>query len=355
MLPHPALLPLPEANAKAPASYSGPTSFRWAIRGRLGGMRRPGLTNCFDTDLDALARLGVTHVVSLTKEWEPPAEAFALHGLSCVYMPIPDMKAPALRHAVETCATLAEALDRGGAIVFHCRGGRGRTGTMIAAMLLWYQPDFEAAVAHVRSAEPAWIESDAQMDFLRQFARIRRTMLGLPKQGVLVPPRDKYPTHPVLGSHDTTPHPPTLRNTGENMSLDVPNTLDQALKVAMTGIPECLASGYVDIDSGMLLGIQTIDSHPQEVLDLLAAATADLFQGSSVTQIENIFKASRGTDTEDHYFNEILVFSENLIHMFIRTKKYPEHVIVFVCQKSANPGMVMTKARMSLEAVTSTI
>jgi hypothetical protein len=132
---------------------------------------------------------------------------------------------------------------------------------------------------------------------------------------------------------------------GNDMSLDM------ALQKAMSGTPECLASGHVDMESGMLLDDQTLDSHPQEVLDMLAAATADHFQGSSVVAIEDIFKQARGSKAENHYFNEILVFSENLIHGFMRTKKHNGHVVSFICLKSANPGMVLTKARMSLDAV----
>ncbi len=129
-------------------------------------------------------------------------------------------------------------------------------------------------------------------------------------------------------------------------------SLDKALQTAMTGVPECLASGYVDMDSGMVLSVQTVDSHPQEVIDTLAAATADLFQGASVTYIENIFKKFRGTEGDDsHYFQEMFIFSENLLHTFIRTKKYPSHVICFVCRKNANPGMVLTKSRMSVDAI----
>lgn len=129
-------------------------------------------------------------------------------------------------------------------------------------------------------------------------------------------------------------------------------SLDKALQTAMAGVPECLASGYVDMDSGMVLSVQTVDSHPQEVIDTLAAATADLFQGASVTYIENIFKKFRGTENDDsHYFQEMFIFSENLLHTFIRTKKYPSHVICFVCRKNANPGMVLTKSRMSVDAI----
>jgi hypothetical protein len=133
-------------------------------------------------------------------------------------------------------------------------------------------------------------------------------------------------------------------------------SLDSALQATMATVPECVASGYVDMDTGMLLGIQTVDSHPQEVLDTLAAATADLFQGSSVTQIETLFKKVRGSEKDDsHYFQEVLVFSENLLHVFMRTKKYPGHVVAFVCRRSANPGMVLTKARMGLESVAAAV
>ena len=54
-------------------------------------------------------------------------------------------------------------------------------------------------------------------------------------------------------------------------------SLDAKLASVSTTVPECVAAGYVDISSGMLLAVKTVDSHPQEVFELLAAATADLF------------------------------------------------------------------------------
>ena len=128
--------------------------------------------------------------------------------------------------------------------------------------------------------------------------------------------------------------------------------LDNALQQAISNIPECVAGGYVDLTSGMLLGIKTVDSHPQEVLELLAAATTDLFQGSNVVTIENIFKKSRGLPMDDfHYFQEMIVNSDNLIHVFIRGKSNQDHVATFVCRKSANLGMVLTKARSAMPQV----
>lgn len=133
-------------------------------------------------------------------------------------------------------------------------------------------------------------------------------------------------------------------------------SLDKAVADAMKTIPECLAGGYVDMSSGLLLSIKTVDSHPQEVLDMVAAATSDMFDGPTVRQIETSFNKSRGMDADHHhYFQEFLVFSENLIHVFMRSKKYPSHAVVFCCGKSANVGMVLAKSRMAMEPITAAV
>lgn len=126
-------------------------------------------------------------------------------------------------------------------------------------------------------------------------------------------------------------------------------SLEIQLNESVKNVPECLAAGYVDVGTGMLLAVKTVDSHPSEVLDLLAAATADLFQGPNVVAIEDIFKKARGTDDENaHYFKDIIVMSENLVHVFLRGKTYADHIVTFVCRKSVNLGMALTKARMEV-------
>jgi hypothetical protein len=126
-------------------------------------------------------------------------------------------------------------------------------------------------------------------------------------------------------------------------------SLDTTLAEIAQSVPECVAAGFVDIKTGMLLGIRTVDSHPQEVIDLVAAATGDLFQGTNVTAIESMFKKVRGVpDDGHHYFQEVIVISDNLIHVFQRCKRNEDLVLVTVCRISANLGMVLTKARMGL-------
>lgn len=129
-------------------------------------------------------------------------------------------------------------------------------------------------------------------------------------------------------------------------------SLDETFQNAIDSVPECVASGCVDMSTGMLLGAQTDGNHSQARLDVVSAATADLFRGIGVSEIETMFrKANNSAPSKSDYYQEIIVFSEELVHVFLRTQNYPEHVVVFVCRNSANPGIVLAKTRMVLDSV----
>ena len=133
------------------------------------------------------------------------------------------------------------------------------------------------------------------------------------------------------------------------------SALDAAVAQSIGTIPECMAAGYIDVGSGFLLSIKTVNSHPREVIDLVAAATSDLFQGANVSTVEAIWKRSRGVDSTRHYFQEFIVNSDNAIHVFIRGKKYQDYVGVFVCRNTANIGMVLAKSRMAMPTIESAV
>lgn len=121
--------------------------------------------------------------------------------------------------------------------------------------------------------------------------------------------------------------------------------LNDALNATLKNVPKAVATGIVDMGSGMMLDMKTTASHPQEVFDFLAAATKDMFEGENVVTIEEIFKKARGTKSKDHYFQEIVVYSTNLLHYFTRLPGKESIVYVVVCAADANVGLVMVKAR----------
>jgi len=120
---------------------------------------------------------------------------------------------------------------------------------------------------------------------------------------------------------------------------------DSMCKALLNDVPKALAAGLVDMETGMLLAVKTTDSHPQEVMDMLAAATKELFEGDMSMMVDKTFKKSRGDSNTDPYFKEIIVNSKNLIHMFIRIPAMPNVVATVVCRIDANLGLVVTKGR----------
>jgi hypothetical protein len=132
-----------------------------------------------------------------------------------------------------------------------------------------------------------------------------------------------------------------LKTNGKGFSDQVTSLV----KTLRADAPDCVAAGIVDMATGMLLAFETVDIHPAEVLDLLAGATLDLFQGRNVVMIEDVFKERRGVVSDDHYFQEILVNSDNLTHLFIRVNTLEDIVAVAVCRRSVNVGMLFAQAR----------
>jgi hypothetical protein len=95
----------------------------------------------------------------------------------------------------------------------------------------------------------------------------------------------------------------------------------------------------------MLLDVDTVGNHPREILDVVAAATAHLFEGRNVMQIEGLWKQYRGHTEGGHYFKEILVNSDHLVHLFMRSTSDPDIAAAVICTREVSVGMLFAQAR----------
>lgn len=162
--------PLPEQARKYVRQAAGPRGFMWLKKGMLAGTPRPGIVAELEDDLEALKRVGVTVLVSLTMT---PVDSVALagYGIAHIESPIVDMQAPTVDQAFDLVEQMTECMNAGDIVAVHCRAGLGRTGTMLAAQLIYEGYDALDALETVRRVEPKWVQSEEQVAFLVEFAR----------------------------------------------------------------------------------------------------------------------------------------------------------------------------------------
>ena len=102
----------------------------WIEPGRLLAGPYPGAA----AEVDALRELGVASFVDLTEEGE--LEPYSVpDGMRHVRMPIEDFGCASEEQMSATLDVIDEALGLG-AVFVHCRGGCGRTGTVVACWLV---------------------------------------------------------------------------------------------------------------------------------------------------------------------------------------------------------------------------
>lgn len=144
----------------------GPQNFCWMILGELAGCPRPGIVEPMSRDFDRIARTGTHVVVTLTENaLEIPDEDLNRFHEVC-HFPIVDMEAPHLETAIAVCRAMEDHVKAGRAVVYHCRAGLGRTGTMLVMHLIGRGMQPDDALTWARTMNAYWVQSVAQEQFL---------------------------------------------------------------------------------------------------------------------------------------------------------------------------------------------
>lgn len=149
-----------------------------------------------DADLDVICDAGVKIVVSLVNEAEMAqfkvpglGEGVIQRGMEWLHLPFPDGSAPDeawLAHWRSVSLKLHQALDAGGHVVVHCRGGIERAPTVAALLLIERGDGVEEALDRLRKvredakplpAQRKVLEAHAKLPN-REAALIRASLMG---------------------------------------------------------------------------------------------------------------------------------------------------------------------------------
>lgn len=144
-----------------------PPSYRWVIPGRLAGSGQPGLLAPAEEDFAFLAAEGIRTVFTLTER--PLSEPMRDPRFLWEHFPIDDMRHPTPRAAEGFCTRVADAM-RQGAVLVHCKAGLGRTGTMLACVLVSLGKEPQEAIREVRRVNPGYLQTPGQERFIAHFA-----------------------------------------------------------------------------------------------------------------------------------------------------------------------------------------
>jgi atypical dual specificity phosphatase len=145
-----------------------PKDFSWLEQGKVAGSARPES----EEELEGVKKHGVKAIVSLTGT---PINPEVVSRLGFDYLHAHISGAPTIDLLDEIVRFIELKNAESKPVLVHCGEGIGRTGTVLAAYLVYHGLGAEDAIKRVRELRPGSIQNLEQENAVREFERrIRR-------------------------------------------------------------------------------------------------------------------------------------------------------------------------------------
>ena len=149
-----------------------PTRFGWVVEGLVAGM---GWPHDLRKSIAFLKAQGIT-VLATLNERSLNRAVLRREGIEYHHFPIPDFHAPSPEEVARFVEVVEDAERRGLRVAVHCTAGMGRTGTMLACVLVKRGMSADEAIRAVRQLRPGSIETLEQEEAVRLYEeRLRRS------------------------------------------------------------------------------------------------------------------------------------------------------------------------------------
>jgi atypical dual specificity phosphatase len=154
------------------------TNFKWVIEDKLAGSGVPTSLR----EIKWLAKEhGIRSIVTI-KEKPLPSEWFKSSGIGegkidYFHLSIEDYGAPSLEELDHVVNYISRQIDNGKPVMVHCSGGKGRTGTILAAYLIKKRNVLNAyqAINKLRKIRGESIQSKEQENILFDYEKYLRS------------------------------------------------------------------------------------------------------------------------------------------------------------------------------------
>lgn len=158
--------------------------FSWIIKGKLAGSSMPLSVE----DIEFVKNENISAIVCLVEEDEIEIQdnehntgmkayinILKEKQIELLHSPIKDFNAPTIDQTEFILNWIKQKLNENKKVMIHCKGGQGRTGTIIAAFLIReYGYTADEAITTVRILRPGSIENYNQIRFLKYYEKYLR-------------------------------------------------------------------------------------------------------------------------------------------------------------------------------------